>query len=238
MLELMAEARARAIWDAALARTPRLVLADRPSPGVAAGPPVVVFTFCLRVDHPAHTAFADTEPVRRISLVLSLCLGALVFPLVAVGAVGAIGDGTLEVDNGSGAVTVQATGTVLAVADGTVRIRDTNAKDAVKPRLVGCDGPISNVSDDTLDPNDRILTCSGANVRVSMIGGTFRMRISGTEIYMSVVGQGKVVLDGQDWLDPGTYSLNGSAPAPLPSPAATFTLKDVASASAPPRLAS
>jgi hypothetical protein len=190
------------------------------------------------VDHHAHTVLANTWAMRRISLVVGVCLGALVFPLVATGAAGSVGDGTLEIDSGNGAVTVQATGTVLAVATGSIRIRDTNAKDAAKPKLVGCDGPVKNVSDTTQDPNDRILSCTGTDVRITMIGGTFRMQITGTNIYASVVGQGKATLDGQDWLDPGVYSLNGSDPAPLPSPAQTFILKDASPVASAPRLAS
>jgi hypothetical protein len=176
--------------------------------------------------------------VRRRVLVPLLVVSALAFPLAAVGAARANGDGTLEIENGSGIVMVRVTGTVLAIVDGTVRIRDVDVRDAAKPRLVGCDTPIRNVSADTRDPNDRILSCSGVNVRITMIGGAFRLRLQGTGIFMSVVGQGTATLDGQNWADPGTYSLNGSAPAPLPSPAEILQLQDTTSAASPPRLAS
>ncbi|MGZ4383584.1 MAG: hypothetical protein ACXVY3_03215 [Gaiellaceae bacterium] len=176
--------------------------------------------------------------MRRTPLVLWLALAALAFPIVAAGATPTVSNGTLEVDNASGSVTIQATGTVLGVVDGTVWIRDVNSKDSAKPKLVGCDSPIRNVSAATADPNDRILSCTGDNVRITMIGGAFRLKVVGTGIYMSAVGMGRVVLDGQDWLDPGTYSLNGADPVPLPSPPETFNLQDSTAAASSPLLAS
>jgi hypothetical protein len=49
-----------------------------------------------------------------------------------------------------------------------------------------------------------------------LIGGTFKIRVVGSGVTLSVVGRGQVTLNGAGSGDDGTYSVNGAPYADVP----------------------
>ena len=56
----------------------------------------------------------------------------------------------------------------------------------------------------------------GTKVRFRLVGGTFRIRVVGTGVNLSVVGKGQVTLHGAGTADDGSYSVNGEPYADVP----------------------
>jgi hypothetical protein len=166
----------------------------------------------------------------RIALTSLLVLGA-VFTASAVAAVAGQDDGTLAVQDGNGLVAVNGTGTVIGRVDGaaTVRIVDPSPNDGSPLQLPKCPNR-QNVSAKTLDPNDKIIVCSGEDIRFRLVGGAFRVTISGKGINLSVAGQGRVTLEGipqsatGDDTSTGWYSVNDSDTVLIPMIRTVFHL--------------
>jgi hypothetical protein len=123
-------------------------------------------------------------------------------------------DGTLVVTNGDGTVTMNLRGALIGtVADGKVTLTDpaeTNTDDLV---IKGCDP--QKVADNKI-------ACSGTDLRYRVIQGRFRLKIVGSGINLSVVGNGQgftnpVSIQGDDQYDQardgqlGTYKWNDDA---------------------------
>jgi hypothetical protein len=152
--------------------------------------------------------------MRRSTAFVAL-LVALVAAVFAATGSGAAQDGTLGVKEGNGFVQIRAVGGVIGrIANGTVRLADVNPGDGGAP-IVKCDEGIVDVSGDTFDPNDVVKLCTGTDIRFRLLGGAFRLLVTGKGINLSVVGQGKVTLEGKP-TDPGQYSVNDSQNTPLP----------------------
>jgi hypothetical protein len=64
----------------------------------------------------------------------------------------------------------------------------------------------------------------GTRVRFRIIGGAFRIRITGRGINLSLVAKGNVTLKGAGTDDDGTYSVNGGEYGPIPNFAFPFPL--------------
>jgi hypothetical protein len=160
--------------------------------------------------------------MRRLPLFCLLLL-ALAVPAMAFPANVAEDDGTLVVKGAAGVVSVTAEGGVIGrIAQyGTVRLTDIDATDGSGlPRVwspEGCDNLVKNLSDTTLNPDDKVIVCRGTDVRFRLIGGSFRVLVTGEGINLSVVGQGTWKLTGDpDAISTGTYAVNNGKERPLP----------------------
>lgn len=136
---------------------------------------------------------------------LFLCaLAALCLPVLATGAVS---DGTLSVRNATGQIRIDAKGAVIGRCDSCRFILNDKVEgDGGAPVVSGAES-----ARDIDDDGDREWF-QGTNVRFRLVGGSYRLWISGKDVDLSVVGQGRVRLRGTA----GTYSLNGDEPRPLP----------------------
>ncbi len=135
--------------------------------------------------------------MRRIFLIL-IVLAAVLAPVGAFAAKGALGDGTLSLDGVDGRVVVAARGGIIGrVGRGVVTIRDRTPNDDSDPAVWG--------ARDFRQGDDGLYVYRGQNIRFRLIGGAFRVTIDGRGIDVSVVGNGVATLDAVS----GVYSTNG-----------------------------
>jgi hypothetical protein len=143
---------------------------------------------------------------------LLVTLGVLALAAPAAGLAGREdpGDGTLSLRGGHGTFTVSARGAVIgSFAHGKVIVTDPIDGDGT--------GPIVSGDEWQKDRPDGITTVyGGTRVRFRLIGGTFRIRVVGSGVTLSVVGRGQVTLNGAGTDDDGTYSVNGAPYADVP----------------------
>jgi hypothetical protein len=131
-----------------------------------------------------------------------LALLALALPVAGLSAQ-RVGEGTLSVEDGRGVVTLKARGGVIGRLErGSITIFDLTPEDANDPYVVGDDQPVQLVGDTGI-------RYSGAGLRYRLIGGGFRIVISGRGIDLSVVGKGNGTIRGENE-NPGVYSLDGA----------------------------
>jgi hypothetical protein len=163
--------------------------------------------------------------VRRV-LVL-ICMLALLVPAASAGNAQR-GDGTLSIRDGRGSVVVQARGAVIGQLSrlergGKLVIEDPVEGDGSEPRVVGADWARERA--------DGTLVYGGKGIRFRVIGGRFVLRVTNVVgLQLSVVGKGRVTLDGagsleQGALYDGVYSLNGETAESLPDDATNFSLQ-------------
>jgi hypothetical protein len=144
----------------------------------------------------------------RRSLAL-LTVFAVVTPAAALAARRDPNDGTLSVRDGRGTFMVSARGGIIgSFAHGRVIITDPIDGDGT--------GPIVSGVDWHRDRSDTTTVYGGTRVRFRLIGGTFRIRVIGTGVNLSVVGRGSVTITGLGTLDDGTYSVNGGPEVGVP----------------------
>src|SRR6476620_10227462 len=128
---------------------------------------------------------------------------ALALPAASAAHDQSASDGTLSVLGGRGAITISARGGVIgSFARGSVTISDPVEGDGTGPVVTGDDFP-------PIERNDTTTTWRGTKVRFRIIGGSFRIVVKGRGINLSLVGTGKVTLDGAGTGDDGSYSVNG-----------------------------
>ena len=141
----------------------------------------------------------------RKTVVLLVVL-ALALPAAGVAGLLAVraGEGTLSVEDGRGTVTLKARGGVIGRLDrGTVTIYDLTPEDANDPYVFGDDQPVQLVGETGI-------RYAGAGLRFRLVGGSFRIVITGRGIDLSAVGKGNGTIRAElDVLDPGVYSLEG-----------------------------
>lgn len=158
--------------------------------------------------------------------------------LLAVPAFGAAtpavssGDGALSVADGRGQIVLQARGGVIGRVDGgygrfdsgCVSITDLTPEDLNFPQVWGDDEPQVEL------PRGGVKYC-GQSVRFRLIGGKFRIVVSGRGIDLSAVGVGDGTIVADDLRQPGVYSLDGddcrsprAVCKPLPSERTAFKL--------------
>ena len=152
-----------------------------------------------------------------------LALLALTLPVAGLSAQ-RVGEGTLSVEDGRGAITIQARGGVIGRLDrGSVTIFDLTPEDANDQYVFGDDQPVELVGETGI-------RYRGAGIRYRLIGGSFRIVINGRGIDLSAVGKGTGAIRGEIE-SPGVYSLEGidcrkdpDSCKPLPEIARRFQL--------------
>jgi hypothetical protein len=163
--------------------------------------------------------------VHRI-LVLT-CLLAFLVPAATAGN-RQRADGTLSIRDGRGSVVVHARGAVIGQLtrlerNGKLVIEDPIQGDGSEPKVVGADWYRERA--------DGTLVYGGKAIRFRLIGGRFVLRVTNAVgLQLSVVGRGKVTIDGAGSVEQGVafdgaYSLNGEEPESLPDDATTFPLQ-------------
>jgi hypothetical protein len=142
---------------------------------------------------------------------------ACALPAAAWGSVHGPGDGTLSVRDARGTFTVKATGGIIAsFARGRVIITDPDPNDGT--------GPIVTGDDWHRDRSDTTTVYGGTKVRFRLIGGSFKIKVIGVGVNLSVVGRGTVGLIGEGTADDGTYSIDGGDYVSVPDTPTSFTL--------------
>lgn len=167
-------------------------------------------------------------------------MGLLAVPAASLGGASATKDGTLSIKDGDGMVFIWGTGAIIGRVDKAERIflLDVQEEDGSGLTITGCDFG-SGKEKSTEDGEGSYAVCRGAKIKFKLIGGKFRIRISGAKgIDMSVVGRtdGKdpekgerVTLDGdgnEDEFDgnDGTYAFNDDDPQSMPDKLKKFQL--------------
>jgi hypothetical protein len=173
--------------------------------------------------------------MRTSLLVLFVCI--LAVPAVGTAALmrGA-GDGELSVASGRGKVTVDARGGIFGrFVDGRVQILDLTPDDPFVPTVFGDERLPRELA------NGAVLY-RGTNVRFRLVGGGYRITVTGIGIDISAVGNGSVWLESDKSRLPGTFSLDGvdcsalrAKCRPLPETRTVFKLGSADSESALPR---
>ncbi len=176
--------------------------------------------------------------MRRL-LLLSGVLALLAIPAGASAhwLAGSARDGTLVIRNGYGSVVIaggkEANGNPIgadgaligSIGRGRVTLTDPGEADIGDLKVAGCEHrEVSDVGNS--------VTCTGSKLRYRVIGGRFRLKVSGDNIDMSVVGRGSVTmngaeidLDGNLVYDDGQYQLNDQDWKPLPATKKTISLE-------------
>src|SRR2546425_8550360 len=144
-------------------------------------------------------------------------LAALALPGAAAARTQGVSDGTLSVRDARGTITISGRGGVIgSFARGFVTINDPVDGDGTGPVVTGDDW--SKFRDATTT------TWGGTKVRFRIIGGSFRIVVKGRGINLSLVGTGKVTVDGAGTGDDGSYSVNGGEYLALPGFSFAFPL--------------
>jgi hypothetical protein len=129
------------------------------------------------------------------------------------------GDGTLSVKRGKGTVGMKIDGVIIGrLRQGRITAYDPDPTDGSGPILKGCERK-RDISDQTINPDDVKVLCSGNDIRFRLIGGKYMIQIRGSGIFLSAVGHGMVYFDGRGDItgEPdGVYSLNGDPYESLP----------------------
>ncbi len=132
---------------------------------------------------------------------------------------GTAGDGTLSVKRGRGHVTLKFRGTVIGrIASGSVQIKDFRPFDDNDPQFLGCKTRI--------DLNLTTTVCRGKKITFRALDGRYNVNLRGNGVFLSVVGKGTVMIDGNGDLGvpDGVMSLNAGPYQSLPDTATSFTL--------------
>jgi len=132
-------------------------------------------------------------------------------------------DGTLAVRDGRGKVQMTVKGSLIGrLANGSITIEELAPDDDTEPVVRGYKtfkwGKSGNVR-----------TYTGKNVRFRLIGGRYRVVFNGKGLFFSLVGKGRVTLDGNGSVEDGIfydgfYSLNGGEEQSLPDDPQSFNL--------------
>jgi hypothetical protein len=150
------------------------------------------------------------------TLLVVLASAALALPGLAWATSRAADDGTLAVKNGDGVIFVVARGTIIGACDKCrVSIVDPSPDDGAPPVVSNYDG-----HKDVSDTHDIYV---GSNVRFRIVGGIFKIRVSGSGIDLGVVAKGWGRIQAYD-SNTGTFSVNGAAPRLLPDDREVFVL--------------
>jgi hypothetical protein len=174
---------------------------------------------------------------KALRFVLALAC-ALVAAGSALGAVPQKGkpDGTFVVTDGSGVTVLTGRGSVLVRLSGRIQLRDYDISSGPAPAIVGC---ATKTFGDAADPDTLIETCTGDDIRVQVLKDSFRLRVTGTNIYVSAIGRGSGTLKGDATAaDTGTYSVDDSDPVTIPTDLTHYHYGSDPSPSAPAGVAS
>ena len=164
----------------------------------------------------------------KILLALA-ALAALAVPAGALATRTMPGDGTLSVRSGDGIVVLDlARGAVIGrIAKGTVTVVDPKGGDCDAP-LVWDNGERAEAVERSMlgELGQREPACvfTGTNMRFRLVGGKNHVILSGTDISVSAVGRGFVLLRGTRRVQDGSYSLNGEPYESMPDQSLQLTL--------------
>jgi hypothetical protein len=132
-------------------------------------------------------------------------------------------DGTLAVRDGRGKVQMTVKGSLIGrLASGSITIEELAPDDDTEPVVRG-------YKTFKWGRNSNLRTYTGKNVRFRLIGGRYRVVLNGKGLFFSLVGKGRVTLNGNGSIEDGVfydgfYSLNGSEEESLPDEAQSFNL--------------
>ena len=150
------------------------------------------------------------------TLLVVFASAALALPALAWATSGAVDDGTLSVKNGDGVIFVVARGTIIGACNRCrVSIIDPSPDDGAPPVVSG-----EERHKDVSDTQD---IYSGTDVRFRVVGGIFKIRVSGSGVDLGVVAKGWGRIVGYD-SNTGTFSVNGAPRRLLPADREVFTL--------------
>ncbi|MDQ3066248.1 MAG: hypothetical protein M3R12_03710 [Actinomycetota bacterium] len=139
--------------------------------------------------------------MRKLFIIIALL--SLALPVAGLAALRA-GDGTLSVEDGRGSVSMHVRGGVIGRLDrGSVTIYDLTPADAYEQKVYGDDHPVRFVGETGIK-------YSGSGIRFRLVGGQFRIVVSGSGIDLSAVGKGSGFIQGGLGEDTGVYSLDGA----------------------------
>jgi hypothetical protein len=148
-------------------------------------------------------------------LLVPLLILAAAIPAAGLAARAPQPDGTLAVRDGRGKVTVVIKGSLIGrFGSGSLTIEELNGEIGTEPVVRGYEAF-------RWGRNGKARTYSGKSVRFRLIGGRYRVTFNGRGLNFSLVGRGRVQLDGNGSLEDGIfydgfYSLNGSEEESLP----------------------
>ena len=130
-------------------------------------------------------------------------------------------NGTLSIREGRGIVQLNARGSITGRLRGKITITDPNPYDSKRPVVYG--------ARKTTYKNDKTVVYQGKNMRFRLIGALYTVKLQGRAIYMSAIGHGKGMIDGdgdvaQNVFYDGVWSLNDEPYHSLPDTATTFEL--------------
>ena len=150
-------------------------------------------------------------------ILLALFASALLgLPALAWAASSAADDGTLSVNNADGVILVVARGTIIGACDKCrVSIVDPSPDDGAPPVVDGAES-----HKDVSDTHDLY---SGTDVRFRLVGGLFKIKVSGYGVDLGVVAKGWGRIQAYD-SNTGTFSVNGAPRRLLPADREVFTL--------------
>jgi hypothetical protein len=150
-------------------------------------------------------------------ILLALFASALLgLPALAWGASSAADDGTLSARNADGVIFVVARGTIIGACDRCkVSIVDPSPDDGAPPVVDGAE-----THKDLSDTRDLY---SGNDVRFRLVGGLFKIKVSGYGVDLGVVAKGWGRIQAYD-SNTGTFSVNGAPRRLLPADREVFTL--------------
>lgn len=142
--------------------------------------------------------------MRRLSLILLVCLLAL--PAAALAARADKGDGVFELKAANGTFDLNGHGVVLGQIDkGVLRVEDLNPNDnSQKIAVSGADR--SHPAD---EPNTMVYI--GSNIHIRISGGKYHIHFKGSGVDLTAIGVGIAELTGSALaFDPGDYRLDGA----------------------------
>jgi hypothetical protein len=167
-------------------------------------------------------------------LLVPLLLLATAVPAAAYAARTAPGpDGTLAVRDGRGKVQMTVKGSLIGrLANGSITIEELAPDDETEPVVRG-------YRTFKWGRNGNVRTYTGKNVRFRLIGSRYRVVLNGKGLFFSLVGKGRVTLDGNGSVENGVfydgfYSLNGTEEESLPDDAQSFKLEPAQPPPPPP----
>jgi len=152
--------------------------------------------------------------MRRLLTFCAFVALALPAGIQAATAAGAA-DGTLSVKNATGLVLVNANGVIIGHADkARITITDADSTDG-RVIVLGWDTKVA------LTPTK--ILYKGEDRRFKLLGGDNILFIRGSGISLSVVGEGKVTLDGGNVANDGKFSVDDGPFLSLPDSIHTFS---------------
>ena len=139
--------------------------------------------------------------MRKVFLLLA---AVLVFPVGALAAGSAAGDGALAVSHASGTIVVSGRGVIYGHFDsGTLMVLSYQPDDAAS---------VPAVSSGKSRWSKGSGTYTGSDVRFLLPSGRYVIELIGTDIDASGVGRGTIIATGLGSFDDGSFAVNGGKP--------------------------